>query len=53
MSAYQLGLTGKAADLAVHKQKQHRSVSQAASSSNDGIGVNIGALDSSIYIKSP
>ena len=30
MSAYWLGLTGKAADWAVHEQKQHHSVSQAA-----------------------
>ncbi|KIK24654.1 hypothetical protein PISMIDRAFT_29102 [Pisolithus microcarpus 441] len=30
MSAYRLGLTGKAAEWAVRKQKQHRSVSQQA-----------------------
>jgi hypothetical protein len=30
MSAYRLGLTGKAAEWAVRKQKQHRAVSQRA-----------------------
>ena len=30
MSAYQLGLTGQAAEWAVRKQKQHRQVSQSA-----------------------
>jgi len=30
LSAYRLGLTGKAAEWAVHKQKQHRAVSQRA-----------------------
>ena len=30
MSAYQLGLTGQAAEWAVHKQRQHRQVSQRA-----------------------
>ena len=30
MSAYRLGLTGRAAEWAVRKQKQHRSVSRAA-----------------------
>ena len=29
-STYQLGLTGRAAEWAVHKQKQHQSVSRAA-----------------------
>ena len=30
MSAYRIGLTGKAAEWAVRKQKQHRQVSQRA-----------------------
>jgi hypothetical protein len=37
MSAYQLGLTGKAAAWAVRKQKQHRQVSQAAMMSIDAV----------------
>ena len=41
MSTYQLGLTGRAAEWAVRKQKQH------LTSGNDGVGINIGAIDSS------
>ena len=37
MSAYRLGLTGKAAEWAVRKQKQHRQVSQAAMMSIEAV----------------
>lgn len=37
MSAYRLGLTGKAAEWAVRKQKQHRSVSQRAMMAIDAV----------------
>ncbi|KAJ3711839.1 hypothetical protein DFJ43DRAFT_1008734, partial [Lentinula guzmanii] len=37
MSAYRLGLTGKAAEWAVRKQKAHRSVSAAAMMHLDAI----------------
>ena len=37
MSAYRLGLTGKAAEWAVQKQKQHRQVSQRAMMAIDAI----------------
>jgi len=37
MSAYRLGLTGKAAEWAVKKQKQHRQVSQQAMVSIEAI----------------
>jgi len=37
MSAYRMGLTGKAAEWAVRKQKQHRQVSRAAMMSIDAV----------------
>jgi len=37
MSAYRLGLTGKAAEWAVQKQKQHRQVSQRAMMSIEAV----------------
>jgi len=37
MDAYQHGLTGKAADWAVHKQKSHRRVGQAAMMSIEAV----------------
>jgi hypothetical protein len=37
MSAYQMGLTGKAAEWAVQKQKQHRKVSQVAMMSIEAV----------------
>ena len=37
MSAYRLGLTGKAAEWAVRKQKQHRQVSQSAMMSIEAV----------------
>jgi len=37
MSAYQMDLTGKAAEWAVRKQKQHRQVSHAVMMSIDAV----------------
>jgi hypothetical protein len=37
MSAYRQGLTGKAAEWAVQKQKQHRAVSQSAMAALDAV----------------
>ena len=37
MSAYQMGLTGKVAEWAVRKQKQHWQVSRAAMMSIDAV----------------
>ncbi|KIK80615.1 hypothetical protein PAXRUDRAFT_158193, partial [Paxillus rubicundulus Ve08.2h10] len=39
LSAYQLGLSGKAADWAVHKQKQHQQVSQGVMMAIEALAV--------------